>query len=302
VAVEVSVGERLRAVLLAPWEGRPLPSPAELTLFTLLGQHAATAIDHALLYAQLRRQTDELDRLAGVQRDFLRGVSHDLQTPLTSIGALASELRASPATDDTAAADLEMIEHQADRLRRMVGQLLVVSRLEAGAIQPRQEVFRPEPIVQRTWVALRPVQRELALRSTGDYLAVGDPDRFEQVAWAVLDNAVKYGAPGSPVEVRIVSSDAAGPTLEISVTDQGIGMDVDAQAHATEQFYRSGEARNLVPDGSGIGLYAAKGLMEAMSGDLRIESRLGEGTTVTLSLPAERATAEADTSAPAATA
>jgi predicted transcriptional regulator len=92
VIVDVAAGEHLRAILLAPWEGRMPPSPAELDLMALLGQHASTTIEHALLYTRLRLQTDELNRVAALQTDFLRGVTHDLQTPLTSIGAVAAEL------------------------------------------------------------------------------------------------------------------------------------------------------------------------------------------------------------------
>ena len=83
--------------------------------------------------------------MAAVQTDFLRGITHDLQTPLTSIRAVASELQQSKGLDETARADLETIAQQADRLRRMVGQLLAVSRLEVGALTPVQEVFRVEP-------------------------------------------------------------------------------------------------------------------------------------------------------------
>ncbi|MEP7041178.1 MAG: histidine kinase dimerization/phospho-acceptor domain-containing protein, partial [Chloroflexota bacterium] len=126
--VDVAAGDELRAILLAPWEGRPDPSPAELNLFGLVGQHAAIAIEHAMLYSRLRLQTEELNRMASVQTDFLRGITHDLQTPLTSIRAVASELQQSEGIDETTRADLETIAQQADRLRRMVGQLLAVSR------------------------------------------------------------------------------------------------------------------------------------------------------------------------------
>ena len=118
------------------------------------------------------------------------------------------------------------------------------------------------------------------------HLAVGDPDRLEQVLWAVLDNAVKYSPAGSPIDVRVEPSDGR---IGIAVTDQGGGMDAETQARAFEQFYRSPQARRMAPDGSGIGLYAAKGLMTAMAGDLTIESRLGGGTTVGMVLPAEPA-------------
>ena len=291
--VDASAGDQLSALLVAPWEGRAAPTVAELALLSLIGQHAAIAIEHALLYARLRSQTDDLNRMAVVQTDFLRGVSHDLQTPLTSIRALAGDLRETPSTDPAARIDLDTIAHQADRLRRMVGQLLTVSRLEGGAVQPRQEVFRGAPVVQRTWDALRAVDHRFELVSEGpDHLLVADPDRFEQVLWAVLDNAVKYSPPGSTVRVRLSSRPqrgADGLLAEVAITDQGMGMDPATLARATEQFFRADDARLASPDGSGVGLYAAHGLLTLMGGDLSIASRPGEGTTVSLMLPGEAA-------------
>ena len=289
--IDVAVSDRLRAILYAPWEGRVQPSPAEVALLTLVGQHAGTALEHSLLYAQVQSQADELHRLAGVQADFLRGVTHDLQTPLTSIGALANELRANDGVPASARADLDSITHQAERLRRMVSQLLVASRLEAGVFTPQQEVFAVPPLVERTWAALR-ADRPFELNVAGEpHLAVADPDRLEQVLWAVLDNAVKYSAGGSPITIEISPRD---DNLVISVKDEGAGMDDDARDRAFEQFYRSEQARRLAPDGSGVGLYAARGLMEAMGGSISIQSRIGAGTIVTLCVPAEPSPVRAD--------
>jgi signal transduction histidine kinase len=294
--VDVAAGDELRAILLAPWEGRPDPSPAELNLFGLLGQHAATALDHALLYSRLRVQTEELNRMATVQTDFLRGITHDLQTPLTSIRAVASELQQSDGIDATARTDLETIAQQADRLRRMVGQLLAVSRLEVGALTPVQEVFRVAPVVRRTWDALRAGDHRLVLDEAGPpHLVVADPDRLEQVLWALMDNAVKYSPAGTTIVVRLglVQGDGGDRASEIAITDQGVGMDATTRASAFEQFFRSDDARRLVPDGSGIGLFAARGLVMAMGGGISIESEPQAGTTVRLTLPAEMADEEA---------
>jgi signal transduction histidine kinase len=294
--VDVAAGDELRAILLAPWEGRPDPSPAELNLFELIGQHAATALEHAVLYSRLRIQTEELNRMAAVQTDFLRGITHDLQTPLTSIRAVASELQQSEGVDATARADLETIAQQADRLRRMVGQLLAVSRLEVGALTPVQEVLRVAPLVRRTWDALRAAQHHLVLEEDGQaHLVVADPDRLEQVLWALLDNAVKYSPAGSTIHLHLglVPSGAGNRVSEIAIRDQGVGMDPTTRAKAFEQFFRSDDARRLVPDGSGIGLYAARGLVEAMGGAISIESEPKVGTTVRLTLPAETADEEA---------
>ena len=282
--IDVAVSDRVRAILYAPWEGRVAPTPAEVDLLTLVGQHAGTALEHSLLYARVRSQADELNRLAGVQADFLRGVTHDLQTPLTSIGALATELRADEDVPDRARGDLDSITHQAERLRRMVGQLLVASRLEAGVLTPQVEVFAVPPLVERTWAALR-ADRPFELAVEGaPHLAVGDPDRLEQVLWAILDNAVKYSPTGSAIRVRVQPD---GAQLAISIRDRGVGMDDATRERAFEQFYRSEAARRLAPDGSGVGLYAASGLMAAMGGSVAIESELGHGTAFTLRLPAE---------------
>jgi two-component system, OmpR family, sensor histidine kinase KdpD len=281
---DVAVSDRLGAIFYAPWEGRLDPSPAEIALLTLVGQHAGTALEHSLLYAQVRDQADELNRMAGVQADFLRGVTHDLQTPLTSIAALATELRAGEGLSDSARGDLESIAHQAERLRRMVSQLLVASRLDAGVLTPQQEVFAVQPLVERTWGALR-ADRPFALRVEGSpHLAVADPDRLEQVLWALLDNAVKYSPAGSPIDVAIEGSDGR---LTITVVDRGSGMDEATRERAFDQFYRSDQARKLAPDGSGVGLYAAHGLMRAMDGSVEIDSELGRGTSVRLGIPAE---------------
>ena len=287
--VDVAAGDELRAILMAPWEGRASPVGPERELLSLLGQNAAIALEHALLIERLRSQTAELNRMAAVQSDFLRGVTHDLQTPLTSIRALASELTEGPGLTASARSDLETIGHQADRLRRMVAQLLVASRLEVGALQPNQEVFRLEPIIRRTWAALR-ASRPFNLEVSGaPHLTVGDQDRLEQVLWALLDNAVKYSPHESAVEVRITGSTGEAGQLRsrIEIHDEGSGMDPETQAHAFEQFYRSDQARRLAPDGSGVGLYAARGLVEAMGGTIQLSSRLGSGTTVTIDLPAE---------------
>jgi signal transduction histidine kinase len=237
--------------------------------------------------------------MAALQTDFLRGVTHDLQTPLTSIGAVASELKQVPGLPDAARTDLETIAHQADRLRRMVGQLLVVSRLEAGVLTPSQDVFRTEPLVRRVWEALRP-ERDLDLVDEGPaHLVVGDPDRLEQALWAVLDNAVKYSPAQSPVTVRLAAREgSAGIVGEIGIRDEGAGMDQVTLQRAFDQFYRSADARRLSPDGSGVGLYAARGLARAMGGDIVADSRLGAGTTITITLPAELAEAPEEAGGP----
>ncbi len=296
VVAQLESADGLRAVLYAPWEGRQLPTAAELGLFSLLGQNAATAIDHALLYARRNEQAAALDRMAAFQRDFLRAITHDLQTPLTSIRVLASELREASQLQGDAGNTLVLIEQQAERLRRMVSQLLAVSRLEAGVLVPRQDLFREEPIVRRAWEALHLAEHPFVVESVGEnHLVVGDADRFEQILWAVLENAAKYSDPGTEIAVRIDASPTEKGELvaEVAVSDTGHGMDPATAAQAFDQFFRGARARERVPDGSGIGLYAARGLARAMGGDIVLTSRPGRGTTMRIRLPAEPAGADA---------
>ncbi len=126
---------------------------------------------------------------------------------------------------------------------------------------------------------------------------VADPDRLEQVLWALMDNSVKYSPTGTQVTVRIEArATPAGDGLvsEITVRDSGPGMDAETSGRAFEQFFRADVARRLVPDGSGIGLYAARGLVEAMGGQIHVASEPGHGTSMSLELPAEPADEVAD--------
>jgi signal transduction histidine kinase len=110
-----------------------------------------------------------------------------------------------------------------------------------------------------------------------------------------MDNAVKYSPAGSTIRVHLglVDANAGARVSEIAIHDEGVGMDATTRTNAFEQFFRSDDARRLVPDGSGIGLYAARGLVVAMGGDISIESEAKVGTTVRLTLPAETTDEEA---------
>ena len=283
-------GQEVRsAVLMAPWEGRQEPTGADHSLLALLAEQAAMAIDHALLYSRAREQAETVTRLSAIQKDFLRGVTHDLQSPLASISATAAELRGRLNVDAGDERALDAVEEQAARLRRMVRQLLTMSGIEAGAVRPRDDVFRVQPLLDRVLDALHLPGGRVVVESTGpDRLIVGDPDRVEQVLWAVLDNALKYSPATSTVSVRLqLDLDGGRPVERIAILDRGIGMDAETGRRAGEQFYRSDEARSVAPNGSGIGLYTSKALMALMGGSLALSGELGRGTTAVLTIPAE---------------
>jgi signal transduction histidine kinase/HAMP domain-containing protein len=258
---------------------------ADQDLFELFAIEISTAIRNAELYARVETQNRRLVELDEAKDDFLRGVSHNLQTPLASIRGYAQQL-ATEAPDRR----LGVITEQADRLSRMVRQLLAVSRIESGALRPRQEVFAPSPRVRKTWEALGAADVELTLedRSAG-WLAVADADQLDQVLWALLDNAVSYGG-RTPVRA-LVATDEAGAGVTITIADGGPGI---AEADRERLFHRFARgADRPTGEGSGLGLYVSRELTRAMGGELVLEPPGARaidgatGATFTISLPAE---------------
>lgn len=262
---------------------------ADQDLLELFAVELGAAVRNAQLFA-------EVERLSETKSEFLRGVSHNLQTPLTSIHAAASQLaeeqvrrRASRPADDRATdRRLAIIVEQSERLSRLVAQLLTVSRLEAGTLRPRVEVFAPAALVRRAWESLRPQDGDLTVHEeASDRLAAGDQDRVDEVLWALLDNAVKYGRP--PVEVTVRPSGPGddlgdGDWVVLAVRDHGAGIAEADRERVFDRFTRLGEGLA----GTGLGLPVARGLVEAMGGRLWIAPTDGPGTTFAFSLPAER--------------
>jgi signal transduction histidine kinase len=286
------VSRPLRAVMRAGGEdlgvliGR-LPAtrrwePADQDLLELFASEMAAAIRNAQLFARIETQNRQLLELDAAKDDFLRGVSHNLQTPLTSIRAYAEQL-------DAAAPDrrLGIIAEQSERLSRMVRQLLTVTRLESGALKPRSEVLSLATRVRKAWEALGvdDVAFDLDDRAEG-WLAIGDADQLDQVLWALLDNAVKYGG-GTPIRARIAVDDETRRVL-LTISDQGPGV---AEADRARLFTRFERGADAAPDGgSGLGLYVSRELCRAMGGELRLEPTTdGQGAAFTISLAGEPA-------------
>ncbi len=256
--------------------------PADQDLLELFASEMASAIRNAQLFAQVQAQNRQLLELDAAKDDFLRGVSHNLQTPLTSIRAYAEQL-------DTAAPDrrLGIIAEQSERLSRMVRQLLTVTRLESGALRPRSEVVSLATRVRKAWEALGvdDVAFEVEDRAAG-WLAVADPDQLDQVLWALLDNAVKYGA-GSPVRADIGVDPAAGQ-VRMTISDHGPGVAEVDRPRLFTRFERGGDAAR--DGGSGLGLYVSRELCRAMRGDLFLEpAGNARGAAFTILLPGESA-------------
>lgn len=255
---------------------------ADQDLLELFAREVGVAVRNAELFARVEAQNAQLLELDAAKDDFLRGVSHNLQTPLTSIRGYADQL-----ATDRPDRRLTIIVEQADRLSRMVRQLLTVTRLESGALRPRPEVVALAPRVRRAWeaIAVDEIPFRLDDRSEG-WLAIADVDQLDQVLWALLDNAVKYGRRG-PVDVGIAADPESG-RLRVTIVDHGPGVAEADRARLFGRFERGAEQG--AEDGSGLGLYVSRELVRAMGGDLVLEPATQDrGATFSVYVPAEPA-------------
>lgn len=272
-------GEEL-GVLVGHLPATRLWERADQDLLELFASEVAVAIRNAQLFARVEAQNSQLLELDAAKDDFLRGVSHNLQTPLTSIRAYADQL-----TRDRPDRRLGIIAEQTDRLSRMVRQLLTVTRLESGALKPRSEVVALAHPVRRAWEALAAEDVAIRIddRSEG-WLAVADVDQLDQVLWALLDNALKYGE-RTPISVEIAPDPERG-RLRLTVSDLGPGVSELDRARLFLRFERGAE--RTANDGSGLGLYVSRELCRAMGGDLVLEPQVaGRGATFSVFVPGE---------------
>jgi signal transduction histidine kinase/HAMP domain-containing protein len=257
---------------------------ADQDLLELFASEVAVAIRNAQLFDQVEEQTRRLVALDAAKDDFLRGISHNLQTPLTSIRAYAEQLAA-----ERPDRRLSIITEQSERLSRMVRQLLAVSRLEAGTLRPRLEVLALAPRVRHAWDALgaAEVPFELVDDAAG-WLAIADRDQLDQVLWAVFDNAVKYGR-GTPVRAHL-RPDADEGRLLLTISDAGPGVVEGSRGRLFERYERGDGPDH--PQGTGIGLYVSRELCRAMDGELVLEPPgTAPGGAFTIALPGEASAA-----------
>ena len=254
-------------------------------LLELYGVVVGVALRNADLFARVELQNRALVAADEAKDDFFRGVSHNLQTPLARIRGYAERIAA-----DTGDRRAQVVAEQSERLSRMVRQLLTVTRVDAGTIRPRIEVLALGPRVRRTWEALAAEDVDLDLRDdAAGWLAIADGDQVDQVLWALLDNAVRYGGPG-PVEVAIEPDEAEGALL-LTVTDRGAGVHPADRDRLFGRFERGGRiGGEAAGGGSGLGLYVSRALCRAMGGDLELAPDIRDlGARFVVTLPAERA-------------
>jgi two-component system phosphate regulon sensor histidine kinase PhoR len=229
----------------------------------------------------------ELRRLETVRRDFVANVSHELKTPLTSISGYAETLLTDRPDAETTRRFLTTILENARRMQRLVDDLLDLARIEAGRWQPEPEPVSVAETAHEMWnelaerAAARSVQFSVEI-DAGAEIVQADADALRQVLTNLLDNSLRYTAPGGRIVCRSRLEDGG---VAISVADNGSGVTHEHLDRIFERFYRADQSRSREEGGTGLGLAIVKHLVEAHGGRVYAESERGVGTTVTFWLP-----------------
>jgi two-component system, OmpR family, sensor histidine kinase KdpD len=251
----------------------------------------------ALLSAALEREellggvveTASLRRADVVKTALLRAVSHDLRSPLTAISAAGEAVGSDALREDERKEMAAVIVEEARRLSRLVDNLLDLSRLEAGAAEPRREWMSVEEVLGAALAELTPQAEDFALSIDHDLPPIrADSAQLERAFANVLENARRHSA-GHPVSVRaraVRPLAGEGGRLIVRVVDRGPGIPPAQLERVFEPFYRAGTAQTG-HRGSGLGLAIARGFTESNGGELRAESLPGQGATFVFELPLE---------------
>ncbi len=245
----------------------------------------------------LRERTSE-HMTQKLMSDFVANVSHEIRTPLTAVRGFIETLQG-PAKDDAKARErfLATMAAEADRMNRLVAELLVLSRVELMERDRPETTVDMADIVERARADLAThadrIQTELP---PGPIPVQGDADQLLQVVLNLLDNALKYGGEAKPVQLRCQRLEQAPPragrlagfeALALDVVDQGDGIPQAAIPRLTERFFRVDTSRSRRLGGTGLGLAIVKHIVNRHQGHLAIDSVQGEGSRFTIYLPAD---------------
>lgn len=284
-------------------------------LLLTVSNHLAIALDHAEAYRRIeelnvglenkvRERTRELEalnqdleaannRLREMDRlksQFLSHVSHELRTPLASIkGFIENLLRGLVGSlSDKQSQCLSRVQNNADRLGRMIADLLDLSRIEAGKLKVALAQVNVSKLIEEVVEQLQPLARAKAQEVTvhaeqGEVVVHGDADRISQMLINLIENAIKFTPSGGRIEVRAARRDSR--TAELTVSDAGVGIPQQAVANLFDPFFQAHREQEIGTKGLGLGLAIVKHLVDLHHGSISVDSRPGEGSTFRIRLP-----------------
>jgi two-component system phosphate regulon sensor histidine kinase PhoR len=240
------------------------------------------------------RDLTEQDRLTRMRADFISNASHELRTPLASLKGYIETLQGNAKNDPVARERfLKTMAEQAERMTRLVGDLLSLSRVEMREYLRPTDTVELGAILSEVSQTLEPMAKQANVRLTleqppGTAIVLGDRDELIQVFQNLIQNAIKYGRAGGKVDVRLVKENAEPLRYRVDVQDDGPGIAPQHLPRLTERFYRVSTVASREKGGTGLGLAIVKHIANRHRGELRIASTLDQGSTFTVILPSDR--------------
>jgi heavy metal sensor kinase len=236
-----------------------------------------------------------LDRAFDLQRRFTSDASHEIGTPLTVLKGNTEVALLERHTAEDYEAILRSNLEEIERLSKLISNLLLLARSDAGEPQITRDIVSLNAQVSAACTRVSPLAQDRQIEFTADVatpaLIEGDPVALQQILINLISNALRYTPSGG--QVRISVGRAAGKLATVAVRDTGVGIPADELPHVFDRFYRGKNVRSREPSGSGLGLAICQTLAHAHGGRIDVESVLGEGSRFTLILPAMNADGEA---------
>jgi PAS domain S-box-containing protein len=283
----IARGRTLGAISFAASEPGNRYGQSDLALAEELARRAAIAIDNAILY-------QEAQNAVRAREEFLSIASHELKTPLTTVKGytqlLARIVRRPTVDQDRLIRLTDQLEAQIGRFETLISDLLDVSRIQTGRLELRRDVVNLTALARTVLgrfasPAGQKPRHRISLDSPDAISGDLDPDRIDQVLTNLVSNAIKYSPDGGDVTVRIRDVDG---TIEIAVSDQGIGIGASDQSRLFQPFSRSETVHRAI-SGEGLGLYITSQIVERHGGSIFVQSEPDKGSTFTVRLPRDGA-------------
>jgi two-component system, OmpR family, phosphate regulon sensor histidine kinase PhoR len=292
IATVNSPDECVGAITMLREPGRPLFGPMDLGLAEVVAGDLGRAVHHARLFEREQGLVARLQALDNAKANFMSTVSHELRTPLTSIsGYLELLLDAeSGSLSDAQLRMLEVIGRNTRRLRELIEDILVLSKIETGTLRSELGAVDLTPVVEQAVIAIAPAAAKasvgLHLDIRGPLRIQGNDSQLDRVLNNLLSNAVKFTPADGTVTVR---TERRGDNVVLTVADTGMGIPQEEQPALFARFFRATNAIHLAIPGTGLGLAIVHAIVANHGGGVEITSTLNVGTTVTVRLPADTA-------------
>jgi two-component system, OmpR family, phosphate regulon sensor histidine kinase PhoR len=228
---------------------------------------------------------EELSAMEDMRQEFISNVSHEIQSPLTSILGFTRVLR----NDDLKLEDrhhyLDIIETEGNRISRITDNLLKMASLESRQNIISLQTFPLDKQIRELILACEPqwINKEIEMNVNLEEIEItADKDLLSQVWINFIHNSIKFSSRGGEIEIKAFKKNG---TAIVTISDTGLGISKEDQEHIFERFFKADKSRTKSDGGSGLGLSIAKKIVEMHHGNISVKSQIGEGTTFTISLP-----------------